>query len=60
MLSCSSGSFFERLDVNYHFYADDTVIYIVYHASINQGAFDLIFTTLQKRFSGTKLKIKLE
>ena len=30
----------ERLDVNYHFYANDTVIYFVYHASINQGAFD--------------------
>ena len=39
---------FERLDVNYHFYANDTVIYFVYHASINQGAFDLILTTLQK------------
>ena len=38
---------FERLDVNYHFYADDTVIYFVYHAWINQGAFDLIPTTLQ-------------
>ena len=39
---------FERLDVNYHFNANDTVIYFVYHASINQGAFDLILTTLQK------------
>ena len=28
-----------------------TLIYFVYHASINQGAFDLILTTLQKLFS---------
>ena len=48
---------FERLDVNYHFYANDTVIYFVYHASINQGAFDLILTTLQKWYSGAKLRL---
>ena len=38
---------FERLVVNYHFYADDSVIFFVYNASINQGAFDLIRTTLK-------------
>ena len=48
---------FERLELNYHFYADDTVIYFVYHASLNQGAFDLILTTLQKWFSGAKLRL---
>ena len=48
---------FERLDVNYRFYADYTLIYFVYHASINQGAFDLILTTLQKWFSGAKLRL---
>ena len=48
---------FERLDVNYHFYDDDTVIYFVYNASINQEAFDLILTTLQKWFSGAKLRL---
>ena len=46
---------FERLDVNYRFYANDTVIYFVYQALINQGAFDLILTTLQKWFIGAKL-----
>ena len=50
---------FERLDVNYLFYADDTVIYFVYHSSINEDAFDLILTTLQKWFSGAKLRLKL-
>ena len=45
---------FKRLDVNYRFYADNTVIYF---ASINQGAFDLILTTLQKWFSGAKLRL---
>ena len=34
-----------------------TLIYFVYHASINQGAFDLILTTLQKWFSGAKLRL---
>ena len=38
---------FERLDVNYHFFANDTVIYFVCQASINLGAFDLILATLQ-------------
>ena len=48
---------FERLDVNYLFYADDSVIYFVYHSSINEEAFDLILTTLQKWFSGAKLRL---
>ena len=34
-----------------------TLIYFVYHASINQGAFDLILTTLQKWFSGAELRL---
>ena len=46
---------FKRLDdLNYLFYADNTVIYF---ASINQGAFDLILTTLQMWFSGAKLRL---
>ena len=48
---------FERLDVNYLFYPDDTVIYFVYNDSINRGAFDLILTTLQKWFNGAKIRI---
>ena len=48
---------FGRLDVNYHFYADETVTYFVYHATINQRAFDLTPTTLQKWFSGAKLRL---
>ena len=39
---------FQRVDVNYHFLAYDTVFYFVYQASINQGDFDLILMTLQK------------
>ena len=34
-----------------------TLIYFVYHASINQGAFDLILTTLQEWFSCAKLRL---
>ena len=49
---------FERLDVNYQFYANDIVIYFVYYASIYQGAFNLILTTLRKSFSDAKLLLK--
>ena len=49
---------FERLDVNYQFYAHDIVIYFVYYASINQGALNLILTTLQEWFSDAKLLLK--
>ena len=48
---------FERLDVNCSFYADDTVIYFVYHASIIQAAFDLMLMTRQKWFTGAKLQL---
>ena len=48
---------FERLDVIYHFYADDSVINFVYHAFIDQGAFDLILPTLQKWFTGARLRL---
>ena len=48
---------FERLGVNYYFYSDDFVTYFVFHDSLNQGAFDLILTTLQKRFSAAKLRL---
>ena len=48
---------FERLDVNSHFNGEDTVVYFVYQASINQDAFCLILTTLQKWFSGAKLQL---
>ena len=42
---------------NYHFYADETVIYFVYEETLNQKKFDLIIRTLQKRFCGSKLKL---
>ena len=41
VLFFSSGSFVQRHDVNYRFYADDT-LYFVYYGSINRGAFDFI------------------
>ena len=51
---------FERRDVIYHFYAKDTVIYFVYQASINQGAFELILTTPAKVVQWCYAPIKLE
>ena len=43
--------------MNYHFYADDTVVYFVYEETVTEEKFDLIIGTLQKRFWGAKLKL---
>ena len=48
---------FKQLQTNYHFYADDTVIYIVYEETVTQEKFDLIISTLKKWFCGVKLKL---
>ena len=47
----------ERIDVNYRRNADDTYLFLVYRASINLGACDLILTTLQGGLSGAKLRL---
>ena len=46
---------FVELNVNYHFRADDTVVYFVYHNNVTREVVDSIFGTLQKRFNGAKL-----
>ena len=48
---------FKQIQINYHFYADDTVIYFVYEETVTQEMFDLIISTLQKWFCGAKLKL---
>ena len=50
---------FKQLQINYHFYADDTVIYFAYEERLNQEKFDLIFWSLQKWFCGAKLKLNI-
>ena len=50
---------FKQLQINYHFYADDTVIYFVYEETVSQEKFDLIISTLQKWFCGAKLKFNI-
>ena len=47
----------KRLQMNYHFYVDDIVIYLVYEETVTQETFDLIISTLQKWFCGTQLKL---
>ena len=47
---------FKQLQINYHFYADDTIIYFVYEQAVTQK-FDLIISTLEKWFCSTKLKL---
>ena len=43
---------------NYHFYADETVIYFVFEETLTQEKFDLIISTLQKQICGAKSKLK--
>ena len=44
---------FKQLQINYHFFGDDTVIFFVYEETVTQEKFDLIISSLEKRFSGT-------
>ena len=48
---------FKQLNINDHFYADDTDIYFVYEETVTQENIDLIISTLRKRFRGAKLKL---
>ena len=42
------GLILKQLQINYRFYADDTVIYFVYEETVTQEKFGLIFSSLQK------------
>ena len=48
---------FKQLQINYHFYADDTVIYFVYEETVTHEKIDLIINSLQKWFRGAKSKL---
>ena len=47
----------KELGINYHFYADDTVLYFVFGSTLSQCVFDDILTSIQRWFSIAKLKL---
>ena len=47
----------KELEIRYHFYADDTVLYFVFGSTLSQCMFDNILTSIQRWFSNAKLKL---
>ena len=48
----------KNLEINYHFYADDIVLYFVFGSTLSQCMFDNILTSIQRWFSNNaKLKL---
>ena len=50
----------KELGINYHFYADGTVLYFVFGSTLNQCMFDDILTSIQRWFSNAKLKLNAD
>ena len=50
----------EELGINYHFYADETVLYFVFGSTLSQCMFDDILTSIQRWFSNAKLKLNAD
>ena len=47
----------KELELNYHFYADDIVLYFVIGSTLSQCMFDNILTAIQRWSSNAKLKL---
>ena len=47
----------KELGINYHFYANDTVLYFVLGSTLSQCMFDDILISIQRWFSKAKLKL---
>ena len=50
----------KELKINYHFYADDTVLYFVFGSTLSQCMFDNMLTSIQRWFSNAKLKLNAD
>ena len=48
------------LEINYHFYADDTVLYFELGSTLSQCMFDNILTSIQRWFCNAKLKLNAD
>ena len=50
----------KELEINYHFYAHDTVLYFLFGSALSQCVFDNILTSIQRWFSNAKLKLNAD
>ena len=50
----------KELEMNYHFYADDSVLYFVIGSTLSQSMFDNILTSIQRWLSIAKLKLNAD
>ena len=50
----------KELGINYHFYADDTVLYFVFGSTLSHCMFDDILTLIQRWFSNAILKLNAD
>ena len=50
----------KQMQINYHFYADNTVIYFVYDKTVTQEKFGLIISTLQIWFCAAELTLNTQ
>ena len=48
------------LEINYHYYADDTILHFVFGSTLSQCMFDNILTSIQRWFSNAKLKLNAD
>ena len=63
LLSCYMSPLEDKLkelEINYHFYADDTVLYFVFGSTLSQCMFDNILTSIHRWFSNAKLKLSAD
>ena len=50
----------KELEIDYHFYANDTVFCFVFGSTLSQCMFDNILTSIQRWFSNAKLKLNAD
>ena len=50
----------KELEINDHFYADDTVLYFLFGSTLSQCMSDSISTSIQRWFSNAKLKLNAD
>ena len=50
----------KELEINYHFYADETDHCFIFNLTLSQCMFDDILTSIQRWFSTAKLKLNAE
>ena len=50
----------KELEINYHFYPDNTVLYFIFGSTLSQCMFYNVLTSIQRWFSNAKLKLNAD